>query len=282
MAIIVKPRRTYTTGKTPDDFTEGELLINFTDKNIITKDKDDNIFEFPTVGKINSMIQNKSLFTSNDLINYFNSDNVSVDPDTGLINIQCTNCDDSTTVDDLKLSSNWSSDLQNLENDTYNIKYDGDDYHIVDGGRDVYDNGNYIKVNDNNLSYSTSIYKSKGFLLFNLTDVMSVKFSGSTGADFAGTVLSDENITIDSSKKIYTSYKVIEGGFGGDPAIHHIVFSNKTVDTHEKSSDPDNDKDDYYFSGVCDIFLLVMWSKSSNAWDDGNLPLSSIYNALFN
>ena len=300
MSAIIKLKRSATANKVPDinSLQLGEIAINTYDGHIYMKSYDG---QFDMKKFINEKTLQDNLANGEytvkvtaDSLNLAFGNGLEVDSTTNKVVVKLGDglsfddtgaiiCDTSSgnTNPNMELSNNWQTNLGNLEQYTYNVEYDGDDYHIIDGGRDIYDDGNYIKINDNKLSYSTAIYKSAGFLLFELNDVYGIKFYGETGADSAGQVDIQTNVVINTAKNIYTSYKVIHNGRGGDPAIHHIVFSEKQVSNHKYSSDTNNDYDEYLFNETGKVYLMVMWSKSTDAWDGGDISINNIYSALF-
>ena len=298
---VIKLKRSATANKAPDvnSLQLGEVAINTYDGHIYMKSYNGqfDIKKFINETKLQENLANGTytIKLTEDSLNLALGKGLSVDSDTNkvVVNlgtglnfddngaIATSSSDTTTTTKDMILSNNWQTNLGNLEQYTYNIDYDGNEYHIIDGGRDVYDDGNYIKTNDNRLSYSTSIYKSAGFLLFSLNDIYGIKFYGETGADSVGQVDVQTNVVINDAKTINTSYKVIHNGRGGDPAIHHIVFSEKQVSNHKNSDDTNNDYDEYLFDTTGKVYLMVMWSNSTDAWDAGNISVNNIYSALF-
>ena len=147
----------------------------------------------------------------------------------------------------------------------YHINREGNNYSIGDGGRDVYDGGNRIRVNDEKLGYDTAIYNSGALMLFKLEDVDNIRFDGNNGADGGGTVVIDDRFININGTDIFYNSKHIHNGTGGDPSINHIVLSMNNVIDHSYSNNTDSDYDEYSWDSTENlVYLIVYWCSDTS------------------
>ena len=142
----------------------------------------------------------------------------------------------------------------------FSVNRDGDDTYINDGGSDVYDGANRIKINDTTLYYNTAIFNDSALMVFKLADITNISFSGDTGADSRGDVsVDDRTININGIDASYCS-KHIYNGRGSDPTINHLVISYNPPDDHSYSTDTNNDYDEYTWDTSEDlVYLIIYW-----------------------
>jgi len=284
-SIIIKPRRTYTTDKLPTDMVEGELIQNIADKKLISLDNNNNTIEYPSIDLLRNLISEKKLLTTEDVVSYFNNNQFQIDPETGVItyvgNDSSGGSNDTEGHYKFKLSRNYEQNLINLAPGTFNISYDGCNYCIKDGGDDIYNWGNYIYSDGRYLEYTFAKFRGYGFLLYNLDDVDSLRFWGNISVtDYsASNVDTVTNLQPIVDVDIYVSYKVVHTCVSH--AVHHVVFTKKPIKIHYWSTSPNSDYDDYRFDEGTDIVLLVMWTKSSEAWNNNTINIQKLLDALF-
>ncbi len=152
--------------------------------------------------------------------------------------------------------------VPNLYAIRYDTGYDGD--RIIDGGNDMYDDGNFINTNlQNNISYTagalisddnifgvngryfTSVQNNIFFLSANIgTNITDFFITGNLGADGRG--LTD---TLQFNYGGYSAYVKRVYGAGSDPSVNHI-FLVKEGGTLVHTADTNTDNDTDRISGL--------------------------------
>jgi len=191
-------------------------------------------------------------------------------------------------------SNEFSTILGNIGDKLYSIT---EDLHaqgvnrIGDGGRDVYDNGNYVYINGTNQAYQdvyevldqklmvANINFSKLPLANNVTEF---KIDGYNGADNSGGVTGDTNVSVlINGHNLYVSYKVVHNGSGNDPTINHLVLTKTPLVSHSFASNTDNDQDIYTIENGQEALALIYWGTNTGDVYLGYDNLQDMLNAMF-
>jgi len=133
---------------------------------------------------------------------------------------------------------------------------------IVDGGADMYDDGNLILFDGIVQSYANALYQNKCLVLIIPEGTKRVEIRGNLGADGDGT---KEAYGISNFGKYQSAGVRTYNGAGGDPTVNHLVVIDGTIDSHTYDSSTDVDDDFYTITGKG---YLIVW------WDDEEVGIS--------
>lgn len=167
---------------------------------------------------------------------------------------------------------------------------------IVDGGNDMYDNGNFLNTNlGSSLTYSDNVVLANSFLgaggryftrKYDGLFVFAADVSALTYFEITGNLGADGSGATDTAVLSATRAGVTYRGFvkrvynAGDPSVNHLIIveDNGSV-THEASTDTNND---YHrltgIAGVVRIYYLL-YAGTSGAYID-NAATQGILNAF--
>jgi len=192
-------------------------------------------------------------------------------------------------------SGEFSTIIGNLGDKLYSITEDLHAQgvnHIGDGGRDVYDNGNYVYINGTNQAYQ-DVYEvlDQKLMVANINfsrlplanNVTEFKIGGGNGADDHGGVTGDTNVEVTiNGHNLYANYKIVHNGAGNDPTINHLVLTTQPLESHSFPTNTDNDLDIYTMGDKQGALALTYWGTNAGDVYLGYDNLQDMLNAMFN